>query len=53
MISGTYALSFVTYNYIGGIMVSVLASSAVGQGLEVKPKTIKLAYAASAQRVLY
>ena len=37
-------------NSIGGVMVSVLASSAVDRGLEpgrVKPKIIKLAFVAS------
>ena len=37
-------------NLIGGVMVSVLASSLVDQGYElgrVKPKTIKVVYAAS------
>ena len=39
-----------TLNRIGGVMVSVLASSAVDRGFEpdrVKPKTIKLVFVAS------
>jgi len=39
-------------NRIGGVMVSVLASSAVDRGLEpgrVKPKTIQLVFVASPQ----
>ena len=43
-------------NRIGGVMVSVLASSAVGRGFElrsVKPKTIKLVVVASPLRTYY
>ena len=41
---------FVTIDHISGVMVSVLASSAVYRGLShgrVKPKTIKLVFVAS------
>ena len=40
--------SSIKYKRIGGVMVSVLASSAVDRG--VKPKTIKLAFVASSLR---
>ena len=44
------SLSYINMNRIGGVMVSMLTSSAVGRGFEsgrVIPKTIKLVFAAS------
>jgi hypothetical protein len=45
-----YVIPSNEFNHIGGVMVSVLASSAVNRGFEpvrVKPKTKKLVFAAS------